>query len=62
MFGIVSAFTSLRAATTISTIEDPSTSKHGVYFVAGSQAYAKKFGEFRKWYKVNKYGKSSFFS
>ena len=43
------------------TTEDPSTSKHGVYFnrgVAGSQAYAEKFGEFRKWYKVNKYGKS----
>lgn len=43
------------------TTEDPSTSKHGIYFnrgVAGSQAYAEKFGEFRKWHKVNKYGKS----
>ncbi len=41
------------------TTEDPSTGKHGVYFnrgVAGSQAYAEKFGEFRKWHKVNKYG------
>ena len=41
------------------TTEDPSTSKHGVYFnrgAAGSQAYAEKFGEFRKWHRVNKYG------
>ncbi|KAL7498728.1 hypothetical protein ACHAWT_006703 [Skeletonema menzelii] len=43
------------------TTEDPSTSKHGVYFnrgVAGSQAYAEKFGEYRKWHKVNKFGTS----
>ncbi|KAK1747269.1 phospholipase D superfamily protein [Skeletonema marinoi] len=41
------------------TTEDPSTSKHGIYFnrgAAGSQAYAEKFGEFRKWHRVNKYG------
>jgi phosphatidylserine/phosphatidylglycerophosphate/cardiolipin synthase-like enzyme len=41
------------------TTEDPSSGKHGIYFnrgVAGSQAYAEKFGEFRKWHKINKYG------
>lgn len=41
------------------TTEDPSTGEHGVYFnrgVAGSQAYAEKFGEFRRWHKVKKYG------
>ena len=41
------------------TTEDPSTGKHGVYFnrgAAGSQAYAKKFAEYRKWHKVKSYG------
>jgi phosphatidylserine/phosphatidylglycerophosphate/cardiolipin synthase-like enzyme len=38
---------------TIST-EDPEGNTHAVYFnrgVAGSQAYSKKFGDYRRWYK-----------
>jgi phosphatidylserine/phosphatidylglycerophosphate/cardiolipin synthase-like enzyme len=47
------------------TTEDPSKGKHGVYFnrgVAGSQAYVEKFGEFRKWHKVHKYGNQQWVS
>mmetsp|Transcript_13735 Transcript_13735/g.29154 ORF Transcript_13735/g.29154 Transcript_13735/m.29154 type:complete len:700 (+) Transcript_13735:119-2218(+) len=43
---------------TVST-EDPTTGKHGIYFnrgVAGSKAYSKKFGEYRKYHLVNKFG------
>ena len=36
------------------TTENPEQGKHGIYFnrgVAGSQAYSRKFGEYRKWYR-----------
>ncbi len=36
------------------TTEDPEGDVHGIYFnrgVAGSQAYARKFGSYRRWYK-----------
>ncbi|KAL3795471.1 hypothetical protein HJC23_000829 [Cyclotella cryptica] len=41
------------------TTEDPSKGTHGIFFnrdVAGSQAYTEKFGEYRKWHLVSKYG------
>ncbi|KAL7550264.1 hypothetical protein ACHAWF_013499 [Thalassiosira exigua] len=41
------------------TTEDPTKGKHGIYFnrgVAGSKAYAEKFGEYRKFHLVKKFG------
>jgi hypothetical protein len=41
--------------------EDPQTGLHGIYFnrgVAGSKAYASRFGEFRECHHVTKFGRS----
>ncbi|KAL7488234.1 hypothetical protein ACHAW6_013829 [Cyclotella cf. meneghiniana] len=41
------------------TTEDPNKGTHGIFFnrgVAGSHAYMQKFGEYRKWHLVSKYG------
>ena len=41
------------------TTEDPTKGKHGIYFnrgVAGSKAYSKQFGEYRKYHLVKKFG------
>lgn len=43
------------------TTEDPNEGTHGVYFnrgAAGSKAYVDKFGEFRKYHRINHFGKS----
>ena len=40
--------------------EDPNEGTHGIYFnrgVAGSTAYNQKFGDYRKWHLVSKYGR-----
>jgi phosphatidylserine/phosphatidylglycerophosphate/cardiolipin synthase-like enzyme len=42
------------------TTEDPEDKTHAVYFnrgVAGSQAYSRRFGKYRKWYKVEQQGR-----
>ncbi len=42
--------------------EDPADKTHAVYFnrgVAGSQAYSRRFGEYRRWYKVEQFGRAS---
>jgi phosphatidylserine/phosphatidylglycerophosphate/cardiolipin synthase-like enzyme len=47
-------------ALTVST-EDPNVGTHGIFFnrgAAGSKAYSEKFGEFRKFHKVNHYNKA----
>lgn len=41
--------------------EDPVENTHAIFFnrgVAGSQAYSRKFGEYRRWYEVENYGKT----
>ena len=43
------------------TTEDPNEGSHGIYFnrgAAGSKAYVDKFGEFRKYHRINHFGKS----
>jgi len=42
------------------TTERPDDHKHAVFFnrgAAGSQAYSRHFGDYRRWYKVEKYGR-----
>lgn len=41
--------------------EDPEDNTHAIFFnrgVAGSQAYSRKFGNYRKWYEVENYGRT----
>lgn len=44
------------------TTERQDDGSHGVFFnrgAAGSQGYTRRFGDFRRWYKVEKYGRES---
>ncbi|NOQ28104.1 MAG: hypothetical protein GQ564_22300 [Bacteroidales bacterium] len=41
--------------------EDPEDNTHAIFFnrgVAGSQAYSRKFGNYRRWYEVENYGRT----
>ena len=61
VYGTPDALVEGKAAEVSITTEHPEDKVHSVFFnrgVAGSQAYSRRFGKYRRWYKVEKWGRA----
>ena len=60
VYGTPDALVEGKAAEVSITTEHPEDKVHAAFFnrgVAGSQAYSRRFGKYRRWYKVEKWGR-----
>ena len=60
VYGTPDALVEGKAAEVSITTEHPEDKVHSAFFnrgVAGSQAYSRRFGKYRRWYKVEKWGR-----